>query len=194
MADRALQSMTVEDFLAWDDGTDTRYELVDGVPMAMNPPTADHGRIAHNAATAIDRAVADRRPCRAVTGAGVLISERPRGNVFIPDALMTCEPIDGRKLLDAPRLVVEILSPSTEGFDKTTKLAIYGRLPSLEEIWLVSSRRRAVLLYERRDATWHAGLPHIGRASFESRVLGRAVALDELYELTPLANANEDEF
>src|SRR5947208_3618807 len=45
--------MTIEEFLAWDDGTDTRYEVVDGVPVAMAPPAGARRIIAGNAATLI---------------------------------------------------------------------------------------------------------------------------------------------
>jgi Uma2 family endonuclease len=106
---------------------------------------------------------------------------------------MTCEPIDDRPLLEAPILVVEILSPSTRRFDTTDNVVYYGRIPSVQEIWLVNSRKRGIFVFERRDGEWHAGLPHIGKASFASRVLGRDIALDELYELTPLADFAEDE-
>ena len=43
MAEPAIRKMTVLDFLEWEDGTDTRYELVDGTPVAMVPPAVAHG-------------------------------------------------------------------------------------------------------------------------------------------------------
>ena len=45
MAEQAQTLMTVDEFLAWDDGTDTRYELVDGTVRAMAPPAGAHGTI-----------------------------------------------------------------------------------------------------------------------------------------------------
>ena len=42
MAEPATRRMTLEEFLRWDDGTDTRYELIDGVPVAMAPPAVAH--------------------------------------------------------------------------------------------------------------------------------------------------------
>jgi Uma2 family endonuclease len=192
MADRARQLMTIADFLAWDDGTDTRYELVHGVPVAMAPPGKVHNQIAQSVSEVISAAVRGQRPCRAVQQPGLAIPGSYAGHVLVPDVIMTCEPVDDGRLFESPRLIVEVLSPSTQGFDKTTKLAIYGGLPSVEEIWLLSSRRRAVLLYERREGSWHAGLPHIGRAAFDSRVLGCSITLDEIYALTPLAEVDED--
>jgi Uma2 family endonuclease len=193
MAERARRLMSAAEFLDWDDGTNTRYELIDGVPLAMAPGSANHVQITGNVARIADGAVRDRRPCRAVPGGGLLLQEGPPGRVYIPDVLLTCEPIDERRLYQAPRLVVEVLSPSTQSYDKTAKLPRYAELPSIEEIWLVASRSRSVMVWERVGGSWHAALPMIGRATFTSRVLGMEVSLDAIYELTTLdATSPED--
>jgi Uma2 family endonuclease len=54
--------MTLEEFLRWDDGPDTRYELIDGVPVAMAPPAEVHGILAVRLVSRIDAALATRRP------------------------------------------------------------------------------------------------------------------------------------
>jgi Uma2 family endonuclease len=59
--------MTVADFLAFDDGTDTRYELVDGVPVAMNPPAGRHVFITSNVYDTLMAKLP--RPCRPLLGA-----------------------------------------------------------------------------------------------------------------------------
>lgn len=194
MADRAQSLMTIAEFLAWDDGTDTRYELIDGRPVAMAQASGPHARISLNIAGIIERAMEGARPCRALVAGGLRVTDGPFANAWSPDVMMTCEPVDDRHLFEAPRLIVEVLSPTTQGFDRTTqgfdrttKLAYHGRLPSVEEIWLVGSVRRSVLVYHREQDDWRAGLPLIGQAAFASRVLDRAVTLDEIYALTPLA-------
>lgn len=107
--------------------------------------------------------------------------------------MMTCEPIDDRPILEAPSLVVEVLSPRTEGLDQLNKLVRYQAIASLREVWLVGCTRRFVLLYTLgADGVWHAGLPLIGKASFHSPVLNATVALDEIYALTTLAADDGD--
>src|SRR4051794_19839346 len=192
MGERARRLMSAAEFLAWDDGTDTRYELIDGVPVAMAPGGVNHAQIAANVQRLTDDAVRDRRPCRAVQGGGLLLSEGPPGRVYIPDVLMTCEPVEAKHLYEAARLVVEVLSPSTESYDKRFKLPRYADLPSIDEIWLVDSRNRCVQVWERRSAGWHSGLPLIGRATFMSHVLGVEVSLDAVYDLTSLAVSPEE--
>jgi Uma2 family endonuclease len=65
MAEPAIRRMTVDDFLRWEDGTDTRYELVDGSVMAMAPPTPRHGTLVLRLGGAIDAALRARPPCAA---------------------------------------------------------------------------------------------------------------------------------
>jgi len=61
MAEPATRRMTLEEFLRWDDGTDTRYELIDGVPVAMAPPAQAHRILAVRLVSRIDAALASRR-------------------------------------------------------------------------------------------------------------------------------------
>ena len=73
MSEPALRPMTLEDFLRWDDGTDTRYELISGFPVAMAPPAPAHGMIAARIVARLEEALRRRRPCRALVEAGICI-------------------------------------------------------------------------------------------------------------------------
>jgi Uma2 family endonuclease len=177
--------MTIEEFLVWEDGTDTRYELEQGVPVAMAAPATPHARISSNVSAEIDRHLADREPCRAMSGAGVVISHAD-ATFYVPDVLMTCEPPAATPYVEAPRLIVEILSPSTKGIDQTSKVPAYAAPPSVAEIWLVDGERRGVLVWRRIEGTWLATIPYTGSQTFDSPALGGEVALDRLYRLTGL--------
>jgi Uma2 family endonuclease len=177
--------MTVDQFLAWEDGTDTRYELEHGLLHAMAPPATDHGTISANVTVEIQRHLAGREPCRAMQGAGVLVSSSA-STFYIPDVLMTCEPPANKPHVEHPQLIVEILSPSTKGIDQTSKVPAYAALPSVQEIWLVDGERRGVLVWRRIEGTWLATIPYIGSAAFDSPVLGGEVSLDRLYRLTAI--------
>lgn len=177
--------MSVDEFLKWEDGTDTRYELEHGVVVAMAPPATPHARISANASAEIDRHLAGREPCRAMQGAGILIS-RSDATFYIPDVLMTCEPPANTPYVEEPRLIVEILSPTTRGIDQGSKVPAYAALPSVEEIWLVDGERRAVTVWRRTEGTWLAQIPYIGNQTFTSPALDGEVALDRLYGLTSL--------
>jgi hypothetical protein len=68
--------MSLHDFLRWDDGIDTRYELIDSVPVAMAPPAEADRVLSVRLSSRIDSALQNRRPCNAQTEAGVPRSDR----------------------------------------------------------------------------------------------------------------------
>lgn len=82
--------MTLEEFLRWDDGADTHYELIGGFPVAMAPPAAAHRIPAMRLGPRIDAALASRRPCNAQGDAGIIRPDRT-DTYFEADIAATCE-------------------------------------------------------------------------------------------------------
>jgi Uma2 family endonuclease len=144
--------MTLAEFLEWDDGTDRRYELLDGVPVMMAPPLEAHGELAAALAGEIQTRV--RPPCRVISEAGLLIPDRP-DTFYVADLAVTCAPREpGRRMVVEPVLVVEVLSPSTGQVDRWRKVADYRTLPSVQEILVVFSDERRVELQRRASDGW----------------------------------------
>jgi len=145
--------LTVDEFQDWEPPPgkeDWRWELVDGEPVAMAPPSLNHGAIQSMAAflfTARLRALCPS--CRVITTPGVIPQLRARFNERIPNLGVSCGPFtDGRSLAD-PILLVEILSPSNETKTRANAWA-YATIPSVEEVLILSSTAiRAKIL--RRD-------------------------------------------
>ena len=171
------RSMTVAEFLEYDDGTDTRYELINGQLVAMNPPATRHVQICQNIGTAIDRQL--RPPCQVYWATpGVAIDENDK-TWRVPDLVVTCvRPAKGFFL--GPRLIVEVLSPSTEKDDRTTKLDFYDTVPGVETILLVWQDQRRVRLRERLGAGWQER-DLIGSGTVRIEPLGIELTLDEIY-------------
>ncbi len=183
MGEPARRVMSADEFMTWDDGTDIRYELVDGEIVAMAPPSEPHGSIAGNAWGEIDSRLRQRSPCRAIVEAGIRVDE---SNHFRADVAATCaEPRRGA-FVEEPFLVVEVLSESTWREDVGPKLRRYVELPSVREIWLVDSRERWVQVWQRTENAWIVTLPLRGSAEFASEALADRVALDALYRNTGL--------
>ena len=104
-------SMSLAEFLDWDDGTDTRYELIDGRPRAMAPPIEAHGTVVANLARHIGNRL--KPPCRVVVEAGITPLDRA-DTWYQADLVVTCAPAErGARAIAQPRLIVEVLSPST---------------------------------------------------------------------------------
>lgn len=176
MAEPALRLMTVAEFVAWDDGTDQRYELVGGVPVAMNPPAAPHALIVTEVGAALRRRL--ERPCAAYSGGGVRAADDDR-TFRVPDVVVSCRPSRGA-WVEEPRLIVEVLSPSTEREDATKKLAFHRGIASVEEILLVWSDARRVEHWRREGPAW-AVRDVIGSGELELRSCAESLGLDEIY-------------
>jgi Uma2 family endonuclease len=137
MASVAPQHMSLAEFLEWDDGTDCRYELLDGIPVMMAPSLEAHGELA--AALALEIGSRVRPPCRMISEAGIIVPDRA-DSYYVAGLAVTCAPREpGRRMVVEPVLVVEVLSPSTGQIDRWRKIADYRTLPSVQEILVVFS-------------------------------------------------------
>ena len=130
MASHAPQRMTLAAFLEWDDGTDRRYQLIDGVPVMMAPATEAHGELA--AALCVEIGSRLKRPCRVISEAGITVPDRS-DTYYVADLAVTCAPREpGRRMVAEPVLIVEVLSPSTgHRWTAVRKVADYRTLPSV---------------------------------------------------------------
>jgi Uma2 family endonuclease len=178
MTDVAEKRMTVAEFLTWDDGTDTRYELIDGRPVAMAPVTPSHSIIVVNLSHALKSKL--KSPCYAGSEAGV---ERPGRNdtFYEADVVVSCTPVaPGIAAIPDPVVVIEVLSPSTIEHDRGRKAYDYRRIPSVREIVLVASDQRHVEIWRRRGAKWEVE-DVIGDAALELEAVGVAIPFAAIY-------------
>ena len=177
MAEPALSPrMTVAEFYDWHDGSDTRYELVRGVPMAMATPSPRHALLVDN----IHQALRSRlpKPCRSWLGVGVAHRDSA-DQCRIPDVFLSCEPLPPR-YFTSPRLIVDVLSPSTEKEDRTDKLDFYQSFASVEAILFVWQDKRRVQLQTREGVHWLTQ-DFIGIGTVRLAVLNLAMSLEEIY-------------
>ena len=155
---RVPQRMTVAEFQDWQPPADLdqrRWELVDGEPVCMSPPSIDHGAIQNELGSLIRNWLNANRPdCRVITTPGVIPRVRSDVNERIPDLAVTCGPIRPARALDDPILLIEILSPSNEAKTRANVWA-YASIPSVHEIVLISSTSISAEIFRRNaDGTW----------------------------------------
>ena len=182
MSQPAQRRMSLDEFLRWDDGTDTRYELIDGVPVAMAPPAEAHRILAMRLGSRIDAALASRRPCNAQIEAGVVRPHRA-DSYYVPDIAVTCEPNEpGRQAMVAPILIVEILSPGTERSDRRIKLPVYQMIDSVREILLIDADAHYAELHRREGGRWIIELLRGPTAILALGSVELQIPLAELYE------------
>jgi Uma2 family endonuclease len=183
MAEPATRPMTLDEFLDWDDGTDTRYELIAGFPVAMAPPAEAHRmRAVRLVSRVVDAALANRRPCNAQIEASVLRPDRA-DTYFVADIGVTCAPNKrGWQAIEEPILLVEILSPGTERHDRQIKLPAYRQIDSVEEILLIDSQIPYAEILRRDGERWITEPMQGPQATLRLSSVKLSVPMAELYE------------
>jgi Uma2 family endonuclease len=182
MSEAAVKRMTVAEFLRWEDGTDTRYELLAGQPVAMAPPAIAHGILALRLGARIDAALRSRPPCFGQSEAGIARPDR-NDTCYIADLAVTCTPPErGQQLIQDPLLIVEILSPGTAMFDRQTKVSDYRRIASVEEILLIDSTNVFAEVLRREGDRWITEIVRGPEATLSLASIGLTAAMSELYE------------
>ncbi len=134
-----------------------RYELIDGIVYNITGSTPEHSTIAANIESLIREQIGRKGPCYAHRDQYIIILGKPP---VVPDVVLTCDRADWDKdkrlkpfMIRSPRLVVEVLSPGTERYDRTEKFARYMRCPTLEVYMLVSQDEQYIEVY-RRSISW----------------------------------------
>ena len=150
------ERMSVEDYLELNrTSQDTRYEYVDGYAYMLAGGTRYHSLICSNIIRELSLRL-QQTSCQVYTSdAAVQISKR---RYFYPDISVSCDTRDTDSegdMLHYPRLIVEVLSDSTEGYDRGQKFDYYRTCPTLQEYVLVSVQRPSIQVYRRaNDILW----------------------------------------
>lgn len=143
--------MPVDEYLELEENSTIKHEYIDGHVYAMAGGTVDHGAIAVNA-VAFLRSLLRGGPCR-VYNSDVKVRLGPRRFVY-PDVSVSCDERDranGRaKFISHPRLVIEVLSPTTADYDCGDKFEMYRAVASCEEYVLVNAEQPTVEVRTRQ--------------------------------------------
>lgn len=167
---------TYGDLMEWDDGK--RYELYDGVPVALASPSDIHQAVAA-ALTAQLFDFLKGKPCRVYPSPFDVrlfdtADDRPEDSNYVlqPDLMVVCDKskVDRHGVHGAPDLVIEILSPSTKGNDRLRKYHLYERA-GVREYWLVDPEMRMVQIYTLTDGRYSAADVYVSGSAVPVNVL-----------------------
>ena len=142
--------LTLEEWIALEQETDERHELVDGELWAMSGSSTPHNKIVRN----IEKTLlsAEERGCR-IHVIDIKVWAEDKG--YYPDVILACEGEEDLYLELYPCLLVEVLSPSTAYKDYNQKKQAYFTLPTLKQYMIVSVERRYVEVFTRGLLGWH---------------------------------------
>jgi Uma2 family endonuclease len=184
MSAQAQPRLTPEQYLDAERSAELRHEYFDGQMYAMSGASYQHGQIVGNLTTELSNAL-KRRPCSVVPN-DLRLRVSPDGLYTYPDVIVICgEPRFADDRFDTllnPALIVEVLSPSTEAYDRGFKSAQYRTVESLEEYALVSQAEPRVEVFRRQPGGHWLLSEAIGIEAvchFES--LDCAVPLSDIY-------------
>jgi Uma2 family endonuclease len=158
MVSQAKPYYTEEEYLKLERAAEYKSEYFAGEIFAMSGATATHNIIAGNIFRHIGNLFeATGRPCRVYIG-DMRVRVTPTGLYTYPDVMAICGPQDfadnRQDTLLNPTVIFEVLSPSTESYDRGQKFAHYWALPSLTDYVLVAQNQVRVEHYTRQDNGW----------------------------------------
>lgn len=176
--------MTEGEYLAMERASSAKHELWNGEVFAMTGGTLAHAMLTMNAGAALISALRGR-DCRVLSSDAKVHVPLTEGFVY-PDVSVVCGSVrtyeDSDDVLLNPVLVIEVLSESTERFDRGDKFAGYRSIPSIVDYVLVSQQARQVEVYTRQDdGAWLLRTYDDGRPLVTVPSVGAELALDDLY-------------
>ena len=141
--------MSPEEYLEFEYHSDIKHEYIDGEVYAMAGTTKAHNTISLNLAILFREKLKDSDCQTFMTDIKVNISNQKR--FFYPDIVVTCDDNDDVNAYDIkfPKIIVEVLSESTEKFDRGKKFQYYRTIPSLQEYILISSQEYLIECFRR---------------------------------------------
>jgi Uma2 family endonuclease len=180
----ALKSITPQEYLIRERQASTKSEFYQGEVFAMGGSSANHSLIAANFVGEARNGLKDS-PC-AVFNSDLRVQVQSTGIYTYPDATIVCGELefddDHRDTLLNPTVIVEVLSDSTEKYDRGKKSNHYRQITSLKELILIAQNRPHVERFTQQpNSDWLFHEQKEMTADFELKSLGISVAMSELY-------------
>jgi Uma2 family endonuclease len=193
IATAKLHRLTPEEYFEWEAQQELRYEYFDGEVFAMIGGSLPHGRIGLNVSSLFKSHVRGKGCIAFNSDCKVGISET--GPFTYPDVSVSCDQRDrtAQQFTRYPCLIVEVLSPGTEAYDRGGKFALYRRLESLQDYVLVGSETKTVEVFRRGQQGAWMFLPYDEGDEIELTSVGLTIPIAAIYEDVILAQSEIQE-
>ena len=184
VADPHRLFMSVEEYLALDSSSpDARYEFIDGIVTMLAGGTINHSRMSVNLIVALD-GLLHGKSCM-VCNSDMRLEISATRYVY-PDISVSCDPRDqeqgDRDSIQYPCIVFEVLSASTEAYDRGRKFDYYRACPTLREYVLVDTQQQAIDLYRRQTENLWTFHPFRSGDEVELKSINVHFPIDSVYE------------
>lgn len=177
--------VSYEDFLDAERTSDVKHEWLDGVIYAMAGGSLEHSRLASNINSALKAALGH---CEVFQSDAMLYVRATKLSTYA-DVTVVCSAVESQKVerngrvigeaLLNPTVIVEVLSDSTEEYDRGEKFAHYMTIPSLQEYVIVSQQEPKIEVFRRPErGHWHHSVARVGETL---EIAGRSISVDAIY-------------
>jgi Uma2 family endonuclease len=175
------EKFSLSDYLAWEEIQPERHEFYRGEVFAMVGVRRAHAEISGNLFAAL-KSHLKGAPCRVYTESVKV--QVAHDTIFYPDVFVTCDPADLQtdRIFHNPKLIVEVLSESTEGYNRGLKFTAYRQLASLQEYLLIDPDSRRVEVYRRNERDVFELHDQTGRSALELTCVGLTLAMVDLFD------------
>lgn len=183
--------LTPEEYFAWEERQLERHEYMDGEVYAMSGGTINHGDIAGNFLTVLKTHMRGRGCKTLNSDCRVKVLEMDK--YVYPDISVTCDDRDKTttQYITYPCLIVEVLSSSTEAYDRGNKFRMYRRNPSLQEYVLVSADTIEIELFRRTDTDDWRIINYQAGDTVELKSISLTCQIEQIYEDIVFPEQNE---
>ncbi len=183
------QHASISAYLELEAKSEIKHEYEDGLILAMSGGTIIHGVLCGNIYAEIRRKLKNNRSDCKVLGSEVRIRIKEKASFVYPDAMVICDKIEvsetDKNAIVNPVLVVEVLSESTESYDRGDKFFKYRQLKSLKEYVLINQYKPMVeIFYKKDDNVWEILRTVSLEKSFTLKSINATIKMDELYQDT----------
>ena len=170
--------MTVDQFLAWEEQQELRYEFDGFQPLAMTGGTAAHSAIQRNLIVALGNGLRDS-PCQPY---GSELKIRVAERIRYPEAFVVCTPVSPRsKVVADPVVIFEVVSESSVTTDFVIKNAEYRATPSVQRYVVLQQTKAAAAVFSRKGDDWVTDLLAGDDAVLRMPEIGIDIPLSEIY-------------
>jgi Uma2 family endonuclease len=188
VAQEKFPKLTPKEYFAWEEKQLEKYEYINGQVYAMSGGSINHGRIAIRF-TAMFETHLENSSC--ITGnSDIRVNITETSNYTYPDASVTCDDRDKTttQYITYPCLIVEVLSSTTEAYDRGGKFRMYRNNPVLRDYLLASSTSIEMDLYHKNDSGEWIIINYKEGDTIELKSINLSFAIEQIYrglDLTP---------
>ena len=176
-----FSELSPAEYFAWEEQQLEKYEYINGEVYAMSGGSVNHGRIAIKFAAMFDSHL-ENSDC--ITGnSDIKINILKTNNYTYPDVSVTCDDRDKTttQYITYPCLIVEVLSPSTEAYDRVGKFRMYRNNPILQDYLLVSSTSIEMDLYHQKNNGEWVIINYKEGDTIELKSINLSFAIEQVY-------------